>query len=518
MSSIIRSSSSSSGVGSDGIRLRILSFVDRYKGGIMTDARRNTAITELLAASGDIRSATAQDLKAALRVLQISRLDVTDRQLVVDHLTQLLQQQSTDIETETEEEKETNCLSHPAAIIPEEDSAVEESDINHNQQELNQQPMTLPRRSIRTSSIPHHSIHSYFPDNSSSSSRIGISDEEWTIIKLLLANRDGTIESEVVSSLSPSARKVWNELKVVNTGPQPIPVPNQSQQSSTSSRNHNQLLNQLPSIDYSTAANRPKIKKSSTSKRSTTTPIVKDASSDSNDDDDDDDDEKDNNIDDDDDSSITVSTPDNSDSLVISPDITRKLIRMGVEPSLAKDNITQQTAEIVSPSSYTSFWIGQKDNKKDMKLFYEGYIISLLLDNISNTSLVMELASRRWFSLWLVVNGSTWNEAQAFLPLSSTPGLTAKQQRLAQKFAKVQSNNKFSSSSHPNRNKQQGKKKWQGGSSNYNSSGNSNSNNSNNSSYHHHNNNNSNSRSNKGKHGAGSKDNSKSNDSSTNHS
>jgi hypothetical protein len=59
------------------------------------------------------------------------------------------------------------------------------------------------------------------------------------------------------------------------------------------------------------------------------------------------------------------------------------------------------------------------------------------LDAAADSSLWKEIAARRWMCLWMVVNDSDWRSAEAFLPLSTTPGLTARQQQQITKFTKA---------------------------------------------------------------------------------
>src|ERR1700760_1423482 len=86
-SSSLGAQSSSSGSG-DAVALRLASFIDTFKGGLMDDSRRLQGISRLLESADDIRRATSQDLSAALRVLRMSKLGATDRERVLRILSQ----------------------------------------------------------------------------------------------------------------------------------------------------------------------------------------------------------------------------------------------------------------------------------------------------------------------------------------------------------------------------------------------------------------------------------------------
>jgi hypothetical protein len=135
------------------------------------------------------------------------------------------------------------------------------------------------------------------------------------------------------------------------------------------------------------------------------------------------------------------------------PSIVAALVRMGVPESLAVDDLLQQTAETVSPSSYQLYWSSRESAIGDKKLYYEGLVLSMVLDAAGDTRLLLEVAARRWLTLSAVALGNRdWASAQAFLPLNRSNGLTARQIQLMEKYGRssghpVRSSSSSSSSS-----------------------------------------------------------------------
>lgn len=119
--------------------------------------------------------------------------------------------------------------------------------------------------------------------------------------------------------------------------------------------------------------------------------------------------------------------------------ISSALVSMGVIEELASDNALLQTAAMVSPSSYQLYWSSHLGSIGDKKLFYEGNVLSLLLDagSAGNLPLLLEVAARRWLSLYLVAAGMDWSSAQAWLPMARADGVTARQMHLMGRFAKA---------------------------------------------------------------------------------
>ena len=73
-----------------------------------------------------------------------------------------------------------------------------------------------------------------------------------------------------------------------------------------------------------------------------------------------------------------------------------------------------------------------------MAIYYEGYCLSLLLDNMHDPVVWKELAARRWCALNQVKEGVQWDVARALLPMSSNAGVPTSILFEQQKFAKAQ--------------------------------------------------------------------------------
>jgi hypothetical protein len=119
------------------------------------------------------------------------------------------------------------------------------------------------------------------------------------------------------------------------------------------------------------------------------------------------------------------------------------LQRLGVPESLATADILQHVRNLVRDSSGSrsmeAWWSSQPHGKTQTHLYNEGLVLSLLLDHSDDPQLWQELAARRWLTIQLVMSGSvSWEEAGAFLPLTSRGGLPASFLLSAQQFAKSQ--------------------------------------------------------------------------------
>ena len=124
------------------------------------------------------------------------------------------------------------------------------------------------------------------------------------------------------------------------------------------------------------------------------------------------------------------------------------LVKWGVMFDLAALNIQQQITEMVgSNTSFHSWWTAHKDLIANSRVYFEGLVLSVILDHADQPEVWQELAARRWFCLWLVSQSMDWDAAQAFLPLTMTQGLTALQQQLIARYTRLQTNSRPTSSS-----------------------------------------------------------------------
>jgi hypothetical protein len=403
----------------------------------MDDARRLTAITQLLRLPDDIRHSTARDMSAVLRVLRL-RIGVTDRDEVLFQLLQLKRElvrlvpaddSPTDAVNRGEEKEELQEEDHEASEHHprqlEEDRDTDVEDHRHeSEQPIHPSPSTDP--SPTTGSRPSRSASIRGRLNDRDQRGNGVSDMEFNYVQLLLGDRRQATPS-AISTLSSAGRKLYHQLLRGSSRSQPPQVAVSTARSSSSSNHpHQSVLDRIPVISYPSSNHQVHHLRTDRG-HSSSAALVPSASGDSS------------SSDDEDYSYDADATELGTAGLLVPPAVVKYLVRIGVEPSLADDSIADQSAQIVYPASYSAFWTSHKDTIKDMRLFYEGHVLSMLLDNITDVELVTELAARRWFSLWLVANGRDWSEAQAFLPLSSTPGLTAKQLHLVRKYGKSHS-------------------------------------------------------------------------------
>jgi hypothetical protein len=114
--------------------------------------------------------------------------------------------------------------------------------------------------------------------------------------------------------------------------------------------------------------------------------------------------------------------------------LTDLLIDMGVPEVLTSISVSEQKLpRMVHNQSIHSYWQAQLQSRTPDPLYYEGLVLSLLLDYSDDTQVWRELAARRLYTLWLVHNGSQWSEAQAWLPMS-TGNVSVVEQRAMRQY------------------------------------------------------------------------------------
>jgi hypothetical protein len=121
--------------------------------------------------------------------------------------------------------------------------------------------------------------------------------------------------------------------------------------------------------------------------------------------------------------------------------ISSALLRLGVPDSLAHDNIYRQACDLVGPrGTFITYWtalFNGPGDRRDPRTFYEGQVLSMLLDNVHDLDFVGEVAARRWMTLHSVASGGQWAASEAILPLSAAPGFTARQQAAMQRYGRA---------------------------------------------------------------------------------
>jgi hypothetical protein len=426
------------------VALRLASFVDAFKGGAMDQSRRLEGLSRLLRLEDDIRRATTQDLSAALRVLRM-KLSTTDREAVLQILAQERRKlielvgavDNDDDHTEEDEDhqqQDEDQADEAQSQGDEQPDQEEEKGDRHDSQPLRgSRPTSHPSLSLTSS----HRASSRLHRSSSGSGGLveygaGVSDQEFQLVQMMVA-APSVVSLTAKASLSHAGRKLLRQMSG---------QPSASSRSASSSSSSTALPrsaapppqrrrrgDDIPIVSYRLPS--PGRKAAATVHKRQVRPLPIDDYSDTS-------------LPGDDGSDGEVEEVDASGPLtdVIERDsVVAHLIGMGVDPSLAKDNIGAQVASLVYPNSHTSWWSSRRDTITDIRVFYEGQVLSMLLDHLPQDAapLAHEIAARRWFTLLQVANNLGWSEAQAFLPLSASSGMTAKQLLLVRRFGKAMS-------------------------------------------------------------------------------
>lgn len=119
----------------------------------------------------------------------------------------------------------------------------------------------------------------------------------------------------------------------------------------------------------------------------------------------------------------------------------RLLQRQGVPPATINEDMLAMAENEVGRVTFEQWWAAHASHiKKTMSsVYYEGLVLSLLLDNRDDVLVWAQLAARRWYTLRLVANGQQWNLARGLLPLDGMGGMPTSLLYELQKFEKSQS-------------------------------------------------------------------------------
>jgi hypothetical protein len=119
----------------------------------------------------------------------------------------------------------------------------------------------------------------------------------------------------------------------------------------------------------------------------------------------------------------------------------RLLQRQGVPPATINEDMLAMAQNEVGRVTFEQWWAAHASHiKKTMSsVYYEGLVLSLLLDNRDDVRVWAQLAARRWYTLRLVANGQQWNLARGLLPLDGMGGMPTSLLYELQKFEKSQS-------------------------------------------------------------------------------
>lgn len=423
-----------------GASLRLDRWHEEQKVGEMTMDRRVQCIGELLVMQGDLLAASAADLTRCLSLLHLGRIKVgkagsAERAAVPAILRSKVVQIQQLIEERGKEEQDALL----AVVDSDHDTDHEE------QQQALASPISSTRPPRRQASLSRGSSLDHPED--------GVTEAEMTLIEMLLAGR---VPVSVEASLSTTGAALLRLLQrqqpaapsaTASPSAAVAPAPSTSLPrtfvrgtvssarvdggeggygtststvASLSSRRAN-VIGSLPIIDLSSSGPRPSASSPHASSHSARRSVA--FGSDAGDGG-----EQDSDVEPEDPPPTGTTLP---------KSISVALVRMGVLEDLALDDALAQTAATVYPSSYQLFWSSREATITDKKLYYEGLVLSMLLDAADNSRLLLEIASRRWLSLSLVAAGWDWGSAQAWLPLARTNGVTARQLQLMGRFAKA---------------------------------------------------------------------------------
>ena len=451
---------------------RLLHWQELYRAGGMSEERRLRAVSDLLDLSDDILEVDGNLVRDVLSVVRLPRMAVGNRSKIITTLAGLKDQLRSKLAV-TEKGQTEDAQTDTEAVTVSEDEEAEEGNL----------PVATSASASASSSSPHPSRSSprrtaSVPDYRSSSSQqqAGLSDMEVALVESLLPKRDRAKES----TLTPAGKRLLKQMREqqhlqsqeadADSGAAaplspaspayPPPVrPSVNPLSSESRR----AMQTIPSLNFAlpSATAQSSVKHSKPLRRaapvsscdsedegSSYVPIAR--SSRRNDGDFDDDDVVD------------------EDADLLPRRLQNILARWGVPDGVCGDNLYVQANRMVYPTSFHSFWSSKRAmlTGANSSLYYEGLVLSVLLDYSEDPEVWKELAARRWIGLWAVANGTPWKAAEAFLPLTVTQGLTARQFGIMNKFSAFQSQSRSSasttsssSSSSPSRGNRKGRQK-----------------------------------------------------------
>jgi hypothetical protein len=400
---------------------RLISWYDTYHAGGMDDTRIMEAVSSLITHSADLLVAQADTVRSVLSVI---RLKVPIGRPFSDKRNTVL---SAVIRLQAELRMKSGHI-EPVDVTDDENygDILHDDDEDKEQHESLPSPVSSPRpprsSARRTSSVPIY--------RESSQQQSGLSDMELALVQSLseLSIRDKSREA----ALSAAGRRLLQQLRAQHAGSSSSDIAAGPSGNNTSSSlsartsamvpsaTSQRILSSIQPIDFNLPAgdngNRSRARQSRPHRRDS-------SSSDS---------------DNDSSSSSASSSCDSGDDGGRLPRAIRALLtQWGVPEGLQKESIWYQIRDMVSPTSFHQFWSSRHDIMKAANLhtlYYEGLVLSAILDHSDDLEKWRELASRRWFCLWNVANGQSWGAAQALLPLTMTQGLTARQQHIMNKF------------------------------------------------------------------------------------
>jgi hypothetical protein len=454
----------SAGSVDSGASLRLDSWHEERKGGQVTIQRLIRYIGELLGMQTDLLAASASGLSRCLSMLDMRKVRVgkagsMERALVLGLLEKKRDELHRQLEVRGKEEADTGLHDDDsdAELEAGVDSHVVSEDVRAVASTSPSAPQHAPssrhqRSLVSPSSGRPRRQGSVAPSASQYESEDAVSDAEIVLVELLLS---GEADPSRVVSLSPAGAKLLRSLKrqraiatpsasaatgstsesapirsLVSALAPVVSVPRTStstvlpvraqHESATAgvaaAARRESVINRLPLFDLSRAA--PRVSSSMPSMSfdpaSRQVAFNPDPGSDSE----------------------TEPVSPGAAVGILPPALSGSLVRMGVLEELAVDDALLQTSATVYPSSYQSFW-ASRETSMEKRLYYEGLVLSMLLDLAANPSLLLEVAARRWLTLSLVASGCDWASAQAWLPLSRTNGVTARQVHLMGRFARA---------------------------------------------------------------------------------
>ena len=409
----------SSGHPDVGASLRLDAWFQDRKQGPMTFGRRRDYVKELVLMRTDLIAASGTDLTRCLALVGIKGLALgkpgtTTRLSVIG----VLQQKKRELDAEWEAGMDSSDASAPltdldSVLVPVESKNSESSSSSS----APSSQTDIPRRTRRQSSVSRSPVPS----------SEAVSEAEMALIEIILAGGAEELEHR----LSGTGKRWLRTLRP----PQSVPASTSSSSASVPSispvraspsalqqSRHSVIVDSLPDVRAPRSVPRASVPVPHHPATSTSMPrqVVFDSSSGSSESE-----------------GEREAVSRSSARSDIPDDMHGHLIYLGVPEGLATTNVLQQTASMVHPSSYRQYWSSHESAISDRRLYYEGLVLSMLLDSAHDIPLLLEMASRRWLTLYLVSMGSSdWNSAQAFLPLATASGVTALQLLHMAKFAK----------------------------------------------------------------------------------
>ena len=120
----------------------------------------------------------------------------------------------------------------------------------------------------------------------------------------------------------------------------------------------------------------------------------------------------------------------------------RLLQRLGVTSDLMSLEGLRHVQEMTGHGRTEQWWAAREAEicrlQGGAALFYEGLVLSLLLDHRDDPEVWVELAARRWLSCQLATRGLRWDAARALLPLNTRAGMPADVMNSVQRYASSQ--------------------------------------------------------------------------------